>query len=148
MQPPLTPIATSLDDVGGLGLSLDKAGLEDDNDDTGAGRREGKEQESIEDIVKAAFVTGYQSAVSYSADVEFGELHKGTLGPEQIVGLIAEGYAPEEIGYQIAKRDSLVEQFRQLVLTSIRDMALGYTVCQLADQLLNVSACEALFAVP
>lgn len=142
MQTPLTQEPTSVGCVKGLGLSLDQTRINDEEGDREVGSSSKVAHQigrsSLDDVIKDAFVTGYQSAVNYSAEVEFGELHRGTLGPEQIVALVAEGYSPDEIGYQIADHESLVEQFRRLVMTSVRDMALGYTVCQLADQLLNV----------
>lgn len=94
--------------------------------------------EKLDQCVKETLLLGFSTAVMHSAVRDLTTIREAVLGVDRVKGLIAQGYSPEMIGSMIASKQELLDGFKS-VKGGVRDLALGYTVVQVATQFDSVS---------
>lgn len=87
----------------------------------------------LDQCVKDTFLLGFSSAVMHSALRDLTTIREAVIGVDRIKQLITEGYTPEMIESAIASKQELMDGFKS-VEGDVRDLALGYTIVQVATQ--------------
>ncbi|UZJ56173.1 hypothetical protein CBS101457_005493 [Exobasidium rhododendri] len=95
----------------------------------------------LDECVKETFILGFSSAVIHSAVRDLSTIREAVLGVGRIKDLVIQGCSPDQIACMIASKQELLDGFRS-VEGDVRDLALGYTVVQIAAQYQAVAVFE------